>query len=312
MSRSAPKNLLRMIGWIVAALFIFATFLLYRWAASPLPPAYRHANGVDPSSAFTIKNAPFVSYENGKKAWSLRAERIDATRQPNAGFANFQNATLFHLRDGKIYSPPKKSSRILAPTATILDASSPDAPTDVVAATFQADQGQYAQGSLFAPPTDMDASTTVLWQFVLTGNVEFKTAADEKFTSQSMTVYNLQKRGGSQSFFRIVCDKGAQIVRKKIQIEANQVRFQPKDGVIECLGGVRGKFPEGDIQTERAYWTLKNETLRCPDTTSGQMRGLEFSANNLNLDIKNERATGGYTICYPNLKFKLAPSLGLP
>ena len=312
MLKNVPKSLLKLSGWAICSALCIGVFLLYRWAASPLSPGSRIVPPSETNPPFVLKNSPFSAYENGYKTVSLRAERIEATRQPNAGLANVSNATLIKLRDGKIYAPHTKPKANLPGSVQTMVAGDTNSPSDRVTATFKAERGQYSQGNQFASPADVDPTTTVQWQFSLSGDVEFKTDAGEVFSSQNMIVYSLQKRGGVKPFLRIVCDEGAKIIRKKIELASNRVRFQPNDGVIECLGGVRGKFENGSVQTERAYWTLKTEMLRCPDTTSGQLRGMEFSAENMNLDIKNERATGTKGRFYPNPGTKLIPSFGLP
>ena len=249
---------------------------------------------------FTVSNI-----QDGGLTWYLHAGSVDIDPQPNAGLGAIRNATISKITDGKIFEVPKTP---LPP----ISADSSLRPAGKVAATFKANQGSYALGNLMTPPSDLESSISVVWQFNLTGDVEFATSGGDKMTSQSLIIYNLAKKGGGKPFLRIVCDNGAKITRNKIQAVANRVRYQPSDGVVECLGGVRCVFDHGTMQTERAFWNLKDEILRCPDTASGKYDDSEFILTESVFDMKHEIRTWLHGEFYPGASNSFVPKLKFP
>ena len=77
------------------------------------------------------------------------------------------------------------------------------------------------------------------------------------------------------------------VTHNDAQMTANQARYAVSERVVECLGGARATFPDGTLQAERMYWDLDAGMLRCPDTVTGTLQGVPFTAQGLTVDIKN-------------------------
>ena len=86
-----------------------------------------------------------------------------------------------------------------------------------------------------------------------------------------------------------MCDQGAAIQTKGIHLQSNQLRFNPADRTVECLGGAYAAFSGGSAQSESAYWSPQNQTLTCPGAVSGAMQGLPFQAVNVVADIRRRQ-----------------------
>lgn len=305
----SPSALKQSLLWFATLGFATIVFLAYRWAGSPIPPNLHPGVVSSGVSSLHMEDVPVSNSQDGRNAWYFHAGSIDITPQLHAGLGAIQNATITNLKDGKIFE---------GPNGTPVPSTSPDRrvdgmfPDSKIAATFKANQGQYALGNLMTPPSDLDSAFSVLWQFNLTGDVEFTTSAGDKMSSQSLLIYNLAKKGGGKPFLRIVCDNGAKVIRNKIQVVSNRVRYQPSDGVVECLGGVRCVFDHGTVQTERAFWTLKEETLRCPDTASGKYDDTEFIVTESVFDMKRQIRSARHVTFYPGVSNKFLPNLKIP
>ena len=305
----SPSALKSILAWLAVATLASLVFLAYRWAASPIPPNPHPGVASSGTTSFHMEDMPVYDRQDGRKTWQLHADSVDITPQLHSGLGAIQNATITMIKDGKIFEAPKDSpSRVISPN----DPSDNSLPDGKVAATFKANQGQYALGNMMTPPSDLDSAFSVIWQFNLTGDVEFAAAAGEKMTSQSLVIYSLAKKGGGKPFLRIVCDNGAKIIRNKIEVVSNKVRYQPSDGVIECLGGVRCVFDHGTVQAERIYWSLKEEVLRCPDTASGKYDDTEFTLTESVFDMKRQRRTWRHGVFYPGVSNSFLPKIKLP
>jgi hypothetical protein len=130
---------------------------------------------------------------------------------------------------------------------------------------------------------------TVQWQFKLSGDVVFRTRAQDELAAPSMTIYNLVSRKTGKPEQRVICEQGGKMTHLGIHVSANTIRFNPKDRTVECLSGVRGTYKQGNVQAERVYWSLDDEILRCPESASGTVQGMPFLAEGLTLDIKRRR-----------------------
>jgi hypothetical protein len=302
-----PRRFLRALGWTALLGLSVGLFFAYRWAGSVTLPVAPSLESGGPQVMMRLEGAPFTSYVNGRKTWSLWAGRIDLERLPGSALANLQRATLTDIRNGKLYAAPPNGAAIppvtpasatefpalrlstgspnLAPTAT------PDSPDDLPAATFRANSGLYALGTLEPPPAEIAPLYDVQWQFKLKGGVEFKTQAGDRLRSDSLILLEMISRRTHRTERRILCDQGAKVDLKDVQVQANRVRYDPAERTVECLGGVRGTFKGGVMQAERLFWSLKDQVLRCPETATGTYHGMPFTWEGLTVDLKRRVLT---------------------
>ena len=270
--------LLRWLRCGLLPLFGLGVFLTYRWAerAPFLPDAVvRNASGR--VVVARLQNAPFTSYADGRKTWSLHAAQIDLERLPGTAFSNIESASVTDIRQGVLYRLP----------ASISPAASPKEST--AAARFSARSGRYAQGGAETLPSDLALVFALRWQFRLEGDVSFETTADDKLTASALTMLELTNQRTGKLERRIVCDQGAVIQTKGLRLQSNQLRYNPADRTVECLGGVYAAFSGGTAQAESAYWSPQNQTLTCPGAVSGVMQGLPFQAINVVADIRRRQ-----------------------
>lgn len=216
-----------------------------------------------------LENAPFTSYADGRKSWSLRAHRIALERMAGASLTNIQSANLERIREGVLYASSDASSGASAP-----------------AARFQADQGRYALGETDPIPDDLALLYAIQWQFRLTGNVHFVIQNGDRLRAPSLTILEMRHRASGKLERRILCTQGAQVFLQGVRIQCNRVRYDPAGRTLECLEGVRGTFQEGQVQAERLFWSHEDSMLRCPDTAAGALRGMPFQATGLTVDLR--------------------------
>jgi len=284
------RRIRRVITWCAAIGFVATAIVAYRWA-EPSPRSLMNAHSpVGANASVQLINTPFAGYVDGFRAWSIHAGQVDVLRLPNSALTSIQSAQVVEIRDGNLYDPPTISAQTARNTGPrIMAAGAIDTDKRRIAATFRADQGRYSLGALQMAPPDLEMMYTVQWQFRLMGNVVFKTRAKDELTAPSMTVYSLINRKTGRSEQRIQCEEGAKMTHLGIQVTANTMRFSPKDRMVECLTGVRGTFKQGNVQAERVYWSLNNEVLRCPESASGVVHGMPFTADGLTLDVKRRK-----------------------
>jgi hypothetical protein len=297
-SSRASRLIKRVLGWAILPAVVIPLYLLYRWAGSPSTDATLvHTVG---GSTLTVRleNAPFTGYADGHKSWSLWARTIDLERPPDSSLANIQSALLTDIRDGILYKPPTgatasapKGGTALrtppmgaAPNSEDTDSSAPVGPP---AATFQARQGRYTIGMADSIPPDLALNYNLKWQFKLTGSVDLRTSAGDRLQSPSLAILDLRNRRTRRPERRMICDEGAEITLDKIHLHANQMRYDPTERTVECLGGVRGALKDGVVQAERLFWSLKDQVIRCPETATGVMKGIPFTAEGMTIDMKH-------------------------
>lgn len=267
--------LLRLLRGSLLPLFGLIVFLTYRWAErSPAPPDVVVRNASGRVVVVRLDNAPFTAYAAGRKTWSLHAAQIDLERLPGSAFSNIESASLTDIRQGTLYRPPAS----LFPSLQ-----------DSVAARFSARSGRYAQGRNETLAPDLALVFILRWQFRLEGDVVFRTDSGDELKAASLTILEMTNRHTGKLERRIVCDQGATIQTKGVHLQSNQLRFNPADRTVECLGGVYATFSGGSAQSESAYWSPQNQTLTCPGAVSGMMQGLPFQAVNVVSDIRRKQ-----------------------
>lgn len=261
-----------------AALMVTASliFLLYRWAAKPLPPPSQNGNASD-LPVMRLENADFESQIGDHRSWALKAKSIDFEKQPGAALSNIRKASLMQITDGKLFELIDLEGQGTKRTAK-----------EEVNSTFMADRGDYETDNLQALPYDLALLFSAKWRFQLSGNVRLTTQSGATILAPNLTILELNRTTTHKAEQRILCNEGANIATKQIQIQANKARLNPSDRVIECMEGVRATFAEGEIQTERLFWTVKEGLLYCPTPVSGTWRKMPFTATNLNLDMKHK------------------------
>jgi len=293
MSHLSPRNrrrLSRALQTSAAITFAVAVYFAYRWAG-PLqnwtPPV---RNGGGGSVTIRLTDTPFAAYIDGARTWSIHAGQVDILRLPNAALTSVQSATILDIRNGTLYEPPARPmTNGGALTARVMEAGAPARNSGLVAATFHAKRGHYSAGLLEAIPPDLDMLYTTQWQFRLEGDVVFQTRSHDVLTAPSMTIYNLVSRKTGRPEQRVVCDKGARMTHKGIELTANTMRYNPKERTVDCYSGVRGVYKQGSVQSERVYWSLDNEILRCPETATGKIQDMPFQAEGITLDVKHHK-----------------------
>jgi hypothetical protein len=272
-----------------AIAFAVAVVLAYRWAGPSknwTPP--RPGGGA--SVTIRLLDTPFAAYIDGARVWSIHAGQVDILRMPNASLTSVQSATILNIRNGTLYDPPTRPvSSASAATARVMEAGAPDRNSGPIGATFHAKQGRYSAGMLETIPADLAMLYTVQWQFRLDGDVVFKTRSGDVLTAPAMTIYNLVSRKTGRPEQRVMCDKGGRMIHKGIEVTANTLRYNPKERTVDLYSGVRGVYKNGSVQAERVYWSLDNEILRCPETATGKIQGMPFTADGITLDIKHRK-----------------------
>lgn len=269
---------------------LLAAFLAYRWA-EPSPTALSNAHTLGGGNAtIRLEDTPFAGYVNGARSWSLHAGQVDLLRLPNATLSSIQSASILNIRDGALYDPPRDvPSGTGALANQTMDASAPAANSGPIAATFHAKQGRYSVGMMEAAPADLEMLYTVQWQFKLFGDVVFRTRAKDEIAAPAMTIYNLVSRRTGKPEQRVICEQGGRMTHQGVQVNANTIRFNPKDRTVECLSGVRGTYKHGNVQAERVFWSLNDEVLRCPESATGTLQGMPFLAEGLTLDLRHHK-----------------------
>lgn len=283
--------------WIKPALWLLgfagigtAIAVIYRWAEPKYLPLPGTIGAMRGRSYMRLEKTEFAGSVAGVKNWSLWADSVEVEKLPNSGFSQVQNATLSGIRNGVLYDIPLKTT---SPQLTPQNTSGTPSPTAINApagkpyAKFQADNGKYALGAFEAPPSDLGMTHTVQWYLRLSGNVVFSTVNGDSVKAPSLTIYHLQNKRTAKMEQRIVCEEGAEMVRNKMRLRANRLRFSPKEQQVECLEGVRVSYERGAVQTDRVFWNMKDGVLRCPDTASSNIEGIELQGENLTIDTKN-------------------------
>lgn len=274
-----PK-LQRRFGTLGLIALVAGLFILYRWAEPTSTFSASTTPTQSPTVTMRLENAPFESYTNGHKSWSVWADKIDLERTSGAAMSMIQSATIEGIRDGALYKLPGKTS---IPTASSQSSSG------IVTANFSARKGRYSAQNLDSMPPEWAQNYTLQWQFRLMEDVKLQTREGEKLTADSMTLFELVNRRTGLPEHRIVWDSGAEMMSKKVHVHANQMRMDPGERLVECMNGVRCSYPDGAVQTERAFLSLKDSILRCPDPASGTDKKMQYTADGLVMDIKKHK-----------------------
>ena len=291
------RRLRPLLGWTAAVGFAVGTTLVYRWAeprSSPTPPVQSASSGNNVT--MRLENAPFVGHSQGYKTWSLVAGTVALERMPNASLSSIENISLTHIKDGLLFPAPPEPA--VVPTAAVVHGPAGQTtvdrlPTEAEAsygpwtAKFQAGLGHYRSGLMALPPPELALLYRLQSEFDLSQGVDFRTREGDHFEAESLTVLDLINKQNGHAERRILCDNGMKITRKNAQMSANQARYDVSGRTVECLGGARATFPDGALQSDRMYWSLDNEVLRCPETVTGTMQGIPFVAQGLTVDMKN-------------------------
>lgn len=287
-----------LLGWAAAVGFVVGTALVYRWAepaSSPTAPVQSASSGSNVT--MRLENAPFVGHSNGFKTWSLHAGRIELERMPGSSLASIESIGLTDIKNGLLFPASPTSVAAPAPVPlvprpsaqTALGQLPPEAEVTYGpwSAKFRAGRGHYRSGLMSLPPPELALLYRLQSEFDLTQGVDFRTREGDHFEAESLTVLDLQNKRTGRPERRILCDNGMKVTRKNVRVTANQARYDVAGRTVECLGGARATFPDGVLQAERVYWSLRSEILRCPETATGTLRGVPFTAQGLTIDQKN-------------------------
>ncbi len=279
-SPSARRWAARIVGWGAPLGVAFGLYRAYQWA-EPTRTLPTLAHPVASTVTVRMEKVPFTQYFQGRKTWSLWAERIDLEHPPGMGIGNIQSATLTDIRDGALYKLPEGNFPLAA------QSTANRSPADKPVARFHAREGRYTLGALEVAPLDLSLTYNIQWQFRLTGGV-FDSAAGEHLESESLRMLEMVNRRTGKPERRIVCDQGAIASLKDVRVTMNQARYDPIAREVACLGGIRGVFRGGVVQAERVFWALGAQTLRCPESASGEVRAMPFTADGLVVDLKRK------------------------
>jgi hypothetical protein len=286
----------RALRWVTLAAFcagVYGVYRAYRWA-EPSREAIRAAMNLPaaPLQTLALKDVVYESFANGSKIWSAHVDHIDLLRAPGNSLSGLQQATIVGIRSGHLYSAPSPK-RGGQPAADLSNTTPPGPPV----ATFTADSGRYAANASDALPSDLRLLYSVYWQFQLLGNVKFKTRQGDRLAAPALTVLEMHNYRANRLERRIVCPQGADLASGNVAIHANSIRFDPASRQVECLGGVRGtlrgRAELKTVQAESAYWSLRDQTLRCPGIVTGEWKnGADFVARDVMLNMHTHTARG--------------------
>lgn len=239
--------------------------------------------------ALRMERVTFDNVAGNARNWSLWAGKIEVLRTPGAYIqSTLQRADVTDLRDGKLYALPEGLS-----AGREIKNGPASSSTDRPAALFSARQGRYALGTIDPLPGDLPLLYDVQWQFRLSGDVHFRTREGDQLTAPELTILEMVQRRTGRTERRILCGQGADMTVKNVTVHANSLRYDPASRTVECTGGVRCEPHAGDaVQTESAFWSIRDQTLRCPNSTSGVWNGTTFSAGNLTLDTRTNDVQG--------------------
>lgn len=321
--RKSPSRFARQVAhagfsWALAGVFAFGVYRVYKWAE---PSAQSLAAVLTPSSGSSVnlelEDADFENFAGGAKNWSLKAGRILLERNAGSGAANLQSADIEDIREGRLFAAPEGTkagehaapaaraaslyaSSLHAPSSVMarpgLDAattqSSADASAGLVTATFSAQHGHYVIGATEGLPSELLLAYAVQWQFRLTGNVKIRTHEGYQLNAPSILILELFNRHTAKVERQMLCEQGAQVRAKGADLQANQARYNAASQTVECLGGVHGAMQKDSVQGERFYWSLKDNTLRCPDEVSGVWQDTHYTAQDVMIDVNRHSYTG--------------------
>jgi hypothetical protein len=289
MNLPSPALRRSILFWTLACGGVALIVSVYWWAyRKPQPPPQEPRTDFTKNPTLRLENAPFTSFVGGRPSWALRAGRVDFQNSPGSALSNIQNATLFQIRDGKLYDLPKEMSALDKPKQNAKKPAPASAKTPDVAATFQAEQGEYTLRDVKSLPYDLALLFTPKWQFKLTGDVVFHTESGATLQTPEMILIEMASQSKPKTEQRVLCDKGVLISSKEVRIQANKARFNLQDKSVECLEGMRGTFKEGSVQAEHAFWSLPQGQIFFPNMTRGVWRGMPFEALELTLDLKRK------------------------
>lgn len=293
-----PRRLSAVLSWIAAVGFIAGTVIIYRWA-EPSRHEEAHIQQASTGSNVTMRleNAPFVGHSNGFKTWSLKARLIELERMPGSSLASIESVTLTDIQNGLLFpAPPTPASGVAPPAPSGLPAGGqtaigqipPEAekPYGPWTAQFRAGRGHYNSGMLAQLPPDLAEFYRLQAEFALTQGAVLRTREGDRFEADTVHVLDMQNKRTGRSERRILCENGMKLTRKDAQAAANQARYDTVTRTVECLGGAHITFPDGVIQTERMYWSLDEGVLRSPESTSGTIQGMPFTARSMTFDLK--------------------------
>ncbi len=301
----------RFLGFFVLALLTTGLYFAYRWAEPKPTSAPRIRSGTGSTVTLTLKNTPFFGYSEGRVTWTLQAGRIELLPLQGGGLANVSTATLTNIRQGALYELPSVVSLPTIVKPASLSSNIPSTVADAKAmagkpvATFCADEGKYTAGANEALPGDLAVYFFPQWQFRLSGNVQFQSASGDTLTADSLVIVEMRSKQTQKLERRILCETGGKIKAQKAEFQANTARYDPQSRTVECVNGVRGTFKGGSIQTDRLFWSLKEQIVTCPDTTTGTLREVPFIAENLRINIKAETSEARH------IQFQLRTDKGL-
>ena len=289
----------RFAVWLLAGGFGFGVYSVYRWA-EPSPASLAAAMSSAPANPINLEleEASFENYADGRKNWALLAGRIILERPPNGGAANsLQSAEIVDIRDGKLYGGVASghNQKVVAPMTalpSLMTQASVDSSAGPPTATFSAQHGYYSVNNAAGIPSDMLLSYTVQWQFRLLGDVKIRTREGYRLNAPAITIVELFHRRTGRLERQMLCDQGARVVAKGANLLANRARYSDSAQTVECLGGVRGALGKDSVQAETMYWSLKQNTLRCPDSVSGLWQNTNYTAQDVLIDVTRQAYTG--------------------
>jgi hypothetical protein len=272
------------MAWSAFFAFFLMVFFTYRWAVRPLPRPKN--NGFDSSQpVMRLENAAFESLIGERRSWSLSARSIDFQKLPGGALSSVRKATIEAIKEGKLYE-------VLEPEKTPKQQHEPTA-------TFSAEHGDYQTEATSALPYDLALLFSIKWRFHLTGNVRLVTRSGAVITAPTLTILELKSNTNGKIEQRILCNDSAKITTKQVALNANKIRMNPSDKVIEGTEGVRAEYNKNTFQTDRIFWTVKEEQLFCPNTVSGVWSKMGFTADNITLDLKQK------ILRSPHIRFKI-------
>ncbi|MBC7527682.1 MAG: hypothetical protein H7308_09030 [Chthonomonadaceae bacterium] len=288
----------RTLPWLFFFLIVIAVYYAYLWADRPTGSSnpFFFASNKNKVS-LRIDNGTFRASTEGRFVWEISAKSVEVERVPGASVSEVQIATLVGIKDGKLYNLPPELTGDKPRNSNVTKAPSTDSPNTLFekpGITFRADNGHYALNDATPLPPELSLLYRAKWQLSLSGNVEIKTSLGDKLNAPTLLILELERARDRKIERRMICSTGATLTLdrgkgKSGTIKANVLRFNPDERTVEGMNGVSATFKGGTAQTEHLYYSLKDEVMLLPENSSGTYNGLGFIAQDLMIDLKQEK-----------------------
>ncbi|MDE2126617.1 MAG: hypothetical protein KGJ62_08510 [Armatimonadetes bacterium] len=228
-------------------------------ASPPVGPAGERSIELD--------NVDFACTVGGAALWRIHADRI-TMRAVAGAIGAMQEAHCAGLR-GSVYQSRGTGAPELTPSDAAMPHQSPDA-------DFTAASGDWDVGGSTPLPASLAFLFNERWQLQLDGGVKLSLRNGHRLAAARMVIYELLNRATQHVERRVVCSSGAKVSVGKATMTAGGVVYDPHDRSVEADGGVGVTIQQAHLSASRAFWLTASQTLRCPEQSTGVVRGIRF------------------------------------